>query len=54
MQGCPDGCQHRFTDPAEAQALPQEGASALVFIDDMALGAFGAAKMCLSICDALS
>ncbi len=26
----PDGCQHRFTSPAEAKALPHEGASALV------------------------
>ncbi len=27
----PDGCQHRFTNPAEAKALPCEQASALVF-----------------------
>jgi len=26
----PDGCQHRFTNPAEAKALPRQGASALV------------------------
>ncbi len=30
VQGYPDGCQHRFTSPAEAKALPHEGALALV------------------------
>ena len=30
VQGYPNGCQHRFTSPAEAKALPHEGASALV------------------------
>ena len=25
-----NGCQHRFTNPAEAKALPHEGASVLV------------------------
>ena len=30
VQGYPDGCQHRFASPAEAKALPREGASALV------------------------
>lgn len=30
VQGNPDGCQHRFTSPAEAKALPREGVSALV------------------------
>ncbi len=30
VQGYPDGCEHRFTIPAEAMALPHEGASALV------------------------
>ncbi len=29
----PDGCQHRFTNPAEAKALPHEQASALVHGD---------------------
>jgi len=28
--GYPNGCQHRFANPAEAKALPHEGASALV------------------------
>ena len=27
-----NGCQHRFTDPAEAKALPHEGPSALVIV----------------------
>ena len=26
----PNGCQHRFTSPAEAKALPHEGPSAVV------------------------
>ncbi len=30
VQGYPNGCQHRFTSPAEAWALPHEGAAALV------------------------
>ncbi len=30
VQGYPNGCQHRFTSPAEAEALPREGASAHV------------------------
>jgi hypothetical protein len=28
VQGIPDGCQHRLTNPAETKALPHEGASA--------------------------
>jgi len=28
--GYPNGCQHRFANPAEAKALTREGASALV------------------------
>ena len=32
VQGYPDGCQHRFTNTAEAKTLPHEGASALVII----------------------
>ncbi len=35
VQGYPDGCQHRFTSPAEAKALPHEGALALVIIGAM-------------------
>ncbi len=26
VQDYPNGCQHRFTSPAEAKALPHEGA----------------------------
>ena len=26
----PDGCQHRVMNPAQAKALPREGASALI------------------------
>ena len=32
----PDGCQHRFTNPAETKALPHEGASFLSFFVDAA------------------
>ena len=31
-KACPNGWQRRCTNPAEAQALPREGASALVIL----------------------
>ena len=42
VQGYPIGCQHRFTSPAEAKAIPHEGASALVIIGAMPKAKFKA------------